>query len=183
MSSIGEFCFGKRYLEAHVAKIEQSEEITQKMFEWAKKPKNIFFFCGNVGNGKTYFAAAWYNLLKENNKNVRVFTENQLFTYLQGFYTRGEDADYELKRICQCDYMILDDMGSSKPSEWRSEVLLNFLNYRFNDSLPTLITSNLTKTDMVTGQLYHARFISRLFNPENTIVQVNGPDRRQENTL
>src|SRR5690606_22585337 len=183
MTAIGEFCFGKRYLDAHVAKIEQSEEITQKMFEWAKNPKNIFFFCGNVGNGKTYFAAAWYNLLKENKKNVRVFTENQLFTYLQAFYNRSEDAEYELKRLCECDYMILDDMGSSKPSTWRHDVLLNLVNFRFNDCLPTLITSNLTKNDMVRDALYHERFISRLFNPENVIVEVNGPDRRQEITL
>lgn len=176
MTLIGDYCFGTDYRDAHLSKIHQSEENISKLHAWTLNPRSLLYFCGSVGTGKTYFAVAWWNFLKEQNCNVRVFTEQLLFSYLMGLMNQNQDPHYELKRICETEYFILDDMGSSKPSEWKDEMLLAFVNYRTSNSLPTLITSNLNRSDL--KEMYHERFASRIYDKKNTIIELRGPDRR-----
>jgi DNA replication protein DnaC len=176
MNTIGGFCFGEHYKDAHMAKIKQENSIAEKMLNWMINPFNIMYFCGNVGNGKTYFAASWYNLLRETKKNVRVFTDQTFFSHLMTCMSNGTDPLWELSRICECDYFILDDLGSCKLSDWKAEILLEFINLRGSNNKPTLITSNLTKEDM--RKEHHPRLVSRLFSTKNAYLEVNGPDRR-----
>lgn len=175
MNAIGSFCFGKEYETAHLSKIEQSPEVSDKMIEWMRKPNNIFYFCGNVGNGKTYFAAAWYNLLKELKKNVRIFTEPGLFSHLKN-HMHDVDPYYELSRLCEADNFILDDLGSGIKSDWRNELILEFVNVRTANHMPTLITSNLNKAEL--QKEYGIRLTSRIYSRKNTVIELNGPDRR-----
>ncbi len=176
MTSVGAFCFGNYYKNAHMAKIDQEEYVTEKMLSWMNSPHNILYFCGNVGNGKTYFAAAWYNLLRETQKNVRVFTDQTFFSHLMTCMSNGTDPLWELARICECDYFILDDLGYCKTSDWKAEILLEFINLRSSNNRPTLITSNLNKEAM--KKEHHPRLVSRLFAAKNAYLEVNGPDRR-----
>jgi DNA replication protein DnaC len=174
---VGDWCLGNQYRNAHMARIEQDQETVAKMHAWTGNPKSICYFCGNVGTGKTYFAAAWYNLLKEQKKHVRIFTEQLLFSHLMSCMDHKIDPHFEMSRICETDNFILDDMGGAKHSEWKEEMLLAFLNHRTSNDMPTLITSNLTHSDL--KQKYHERFISRLYAKKNTIIELNGKDRRQ----
>lgn len=177
MNHPGDFCLGDEYRNAHLAKIEQEIEVTEKMLTWMNNPNNIFYFCGNVGNGKTYFASAWYNLIKEKRKDIRVFTEQSLFSHLLTIMNQNHDPHFELARLCEVENFILDDMGSSKPTEWKDEMLLSFINHRSSNNLPTLITSNLNRDAL--NKSYHPRFVSRIYAAKNTIIELNGPDRRQ----
>jgi len=131
---LGEYCLGDEYRNAHMSKIEQDPETMETMLNWTSNPNRICYFCGNVGTGKTYFAAAWYNLLKEQGKTVRIYTEQLFFSHLMGCMNQNMDPHYELQRISECDNFILDDMGSSKNSEWKGEMLLAFVNYRSSHS-------------------------------------------------
>ena len=171
------FPFGKNLKDAHMAKIEQSAEVTQKIFLWIEKQKNIFYFCGNVGTGKTYFCAAWYNFLKEQGKNVRAFSEYKLFGILRSVIQNNWDPLHELEKICDSPYLILDDMGSSSMTDWQKDMLFEFVNMRIESGLPTLITSNMTRKDL--QENFHERFESRIYAAKNTIVELVGADRRQ----
>ncbi len=173
-----DFPFGVHYRDAHLSKINQPPEIIEKMLNWVKKPNNLFYFCGNVGNGKTYFAAAYWNYLFELGKNFRCYTEHSLFSQLMKIMNEKQDPHWELERLCQAPYFILDDMGSSKSSDWKNEMMLAFVNHRTTNNLPTLITSNHTREDL--NREYHPRFASRIFASKNTIVTTNGPDRRED---
>lgn len=174
----GEFCLGDEYKNACLSRVEQSREIMDKFFSWTKDPKHIFYFCGNVGTGKTYLAAAWYWSLREKRKHIRIFTESSLFSHLLHVQNElGWEPLKELERLCDVDYFILDDMGSAKPSEWKAEMLLGLVNYRYQSNKPTLITSNLTSDQI--KENYHERFFSRLYSNKNLIIELNGEDRRQ----
>lgn len=168
--------FGNIYNDAHLAKLHQSEENTKTLCDWSKEPKNILFFCGNVGTGKTYFCAAWYNALRETRKNVRAYSEQHFFRELKQMIQLDWDPLYRIKIICDAEYVILDDLGSSKMTEWQKEMLSEFLDLRFASGLPTLITSNLDSKGI--REQFTPRFHSRLFSEKNTIVEQNGSDRR-----
>lgn len=176
--AVGSFCFGEDYRDAHMSKIEQDPDVCIRMLAWMKNPNNLFYFCGNVGNGKTYFAAAFYNYLIEQKKNVRVFTEHHLMSHLKGGMDKHLDPHIELQRICEADYFILDDMGSTDITDWKKEMLLGFVNLRCSNNLPTLITSNLNRENLY--KQFHPRFVSRIYASKNVKIEVNGPDRRED---
>ena len=171
------FPLGASLACAHLSKIEQSKEVMQKLMSWMKKEGDIFYFSGNVGTGKSYFASAFYNHLKETNREVRAISEAKLFSLLRGAIGNDFDASGELERICDVDYFILDDFGSSMLTDWQKSVLFELINIRYESRLPTLITSNLTREQI--RETFPERLESRIYAARNTIVELSGEDRRQ----
>jgi len=172
-----QFPFGKNLENAHLAKVEQSEEVIEKIKGWIDGKKNILYFCGNVGTGKTFFCAAFVNFLKEKKKHFWAFSEYKFFGKLRNAISNNFDPLYEVEKICESPYVILDDMGSSSMTDWQKEMLFEFVNMRVESGLPTLITSNMTRQDL--KENFHERFESRIFAAKNTIIELNGEDRRQ----
>lgn len=177
------YFFERNQRNAHLSKLEHSDEIIKKLFDWTSNPTNILYFCGNVGNGKSYFASAFYNFLAENKKNVRCYSESYLFQELKlCMQIPSWQPEYRVKTICESEFLILDDLGSTlssdkDKSEWKKEILFNILDLRYNSGMPTLITSNLCKSEI--QNIFHDRFSSRLYASVNTIIEINEPDRRQ----
>ena len=176
--------FGLELRDAHISRIEQSEENMIKILDWTKNPKNILFMGGSVGTGKSYLASSFYNYFKENNKNIRVYSETHLFAELKlCMHLPSYTPEYRMKNIAEAEYFILDDFGANlsedpAKSEWCKNMLFQFLDSRYSNSLPTLITSNLGKHEI--DKIFHDRFSSRLYARKNTIINTNGPDRRQQ---
>jgi len=168
--------FERIYKDAHLAKIKQGPEVMSILTEWITDPKHILFYFGNVGTGKTYLCAAWYQSLREERKNVRAYTEQSFFRDLKITIQNGWDPGKRIRDICDADYCILDDMGSSTMTEWQKEMLFDFINQRNYSNLPTLITSNMTKEFI--EKEFTQRFNSRLMAKKHTFLHLNGPDRR-----
>lgn len=169
--------FSREGLNAHLAGVEQDGETMEKLTQWVVKPHNVLYFCGNVGTGKSYFAAAWYNHLRELNKSVRALSCYEFFSALREVMKSNWDWERELVRICENDYFILDDMGNSQMTDWQKDVLFNFLDERTRSHKPTLITSNLRASEI--RSQFSDRFNSRLFASRNIVIELNGEDRRQ----
>jgi DNA replication protein DnaC len=172
--------FGYDYRDAHLAKIDLPEECVNALKGWVDRDEGILFFAGNPGVGKTYFCAAYANYLKEKNKTVRYFTELSLFGHLREIIQKGWDHTHEINRLCECDYFILDDLGSARTENtpWQTEVLFTFLDNRSASRCPTIITSNYFVDQLKSKS--EERFISRLLDKRNVKVQINWKDKRQE---
>lgn len=171
------FVFGNSYRDAHLSKISQSIEDSEKICSWTKNPTDILVFSGNVGTGKTYFCAAFYNSLLEKKKNVRAYSEAGFFEDLRYQINQGWDAVMRVHKICDADFVILDDMCSCSMTEWQKDMLNTFVDCRFSNGLPTVIATNLTKHQI--NEKFHPRFCSRLFAEKNTKIDLsNGIDRR-----
>ena len=187
--------FAKEFHHSHLSKIEQPDNVIEILKNWTLKPTNLLYFAGSVGCGKTYFSAAFYNYLvekieklesehKEKGQYVyidrpRYFTEYNLFTKLRKSIQNGSDWEEELQRLCEVKFFILDDMGSSRLSEWQIDVLQTFIDIRVSNLQPTLITSNIYTKDL--NEKFHPRVKSRVCASRNIIVELEGPDKRQIN--
>ncbi|MFF7166843.1 ATP-binding protein [Streptomyces sp. NPDC008086] len=91
-------------------------------------------------------------------------------------------AERELRRLCEVQYLLLDDLGTAKTSEWTEEITYRLINYRYNHCLPTIITSNLPARDDAGPDLTDfvgARVASRLAEMVTTLVPMIGDDRRR----
>ena len=176
-----EIPFGERYYKAHLKKITQQVEVFEHLIPWIKNPKDILHLCGDVGTGKTYIAAAWFNHLiskDDTRMQVRAYKEIDFFGELKSAMTPKGDLNYRLKRICESPILIIDDMASGNMSPWQIEMLEALIDMRVSCMKPTMITSNLNRESMV--EIFSKRFVSRMYARNNLTLELLGDDRRLE---
>lgn len=140
---------------------------------------------GSIGTGKTHQAYGALRRIAEHgphNFQMIATTAPDMYGLLR---PQGSDkgSEHELKRLCRIPLLLLDDLGTEKLSEWTEEATYRIVNYRYNESLPLLITTNLlvragetTAPDLVTR--LGERLASRL-SQTATVVKLTGPDRRR----
>ncbi|MCX5193178.1 ATP-binding protein [Streptomyces sp. NBC_00249] len=140
---------------------------------------------GSTGAGKTHQAYAAIRALTASGCGVRWHATTAADLYGEMRARGGGDPEYLLRRIVRIPLLLLDDLGAAKASEWNEEITFRLLNWRAQNQLPTIVTSNLPPVrtpGMATGQpvlrdKVGDRVISRL-SGMCTPVHLDGPDRR-----
>lgn len=100
---------------------------------------------GELGVGKTYMCIALANSLLAKHKKVAFIKVNDFVTKMSQLI-REDVNEYEsiVKRIKKADYVFFDDIGSETVTEFsRDRLLFNILDYRMENRLCTIFTSNL----------------------------------------
>lgn len=99
---------------------------------------------GRVGSGKTHLAAAAANYLLRRRQRVLFLVVPDFLDELRGAFSEQEDdVRYLQEQAKKVPVLILDDLGSHNFSDWTRSVLFSILNYRMNECLTTIATSNL----------------------------------------
>jgi len=131
---------------------------------------------GPTGTGKTHQAYGAIRSLVATGVGVRwqAVTEADLYAGLR--LRLGADAERELTTLARCPVLLLDDLGAAKGSEWTEEIAYRLINKRYNDMLPTLITTNLAIADL--REAVGDRVASRLAEMTERVV-LTGADRRR----
>ena len=108
------------------------------------------YFCGDVGTGKTHLAVAVMNELIKRKRVPSLFvTVPELLDNLRGTYNDpGRNIDEWMDAVKNADFLVLDDLGSERPTEWVRERLFVVINHRYREQLPTLFTSNIGPKDL-----------------------------------
>ncbi|EHQ90013.1 ATP-binding protein [Desulfosporosinus youngiae] len=105
-------------------------------------------FTGPVGSGKTYLAACIANELMESDLKVLFIVVPDLLDELRATY-KSELNELDLLDTARTiPILILDDLGAHNYTDWTRNRLYSIINYRLNEQLPTVITSNLSLDEM-----------------------------------
>lgn len=72
----------------------------------------------------------------------------------------------ELERYTDADLLVIDDLGVAKTSEWAAEKIWEVLDARWSKSRRTVITSNVTPTELMADPSngYDERILRRIFD-------------------
>ncbi|HEY6115288.1 MAG TPA: ATP-binding protein [Candidatus Dormibacteraeota bacterium] len=140
---------------------------------------------GAIGTGKTHQAYGALRRIAEAGPRrfeMIATTAPDLYGLLRpGGSEKG--SEHELKRLCRIPLLLLDDLGTEKLSEFTEETTTRIVNYRYNESLPLLITTNLpARAGTEPGQDLVTRLGDRLASrlaQTATIVRLDGPDLRR----
>ena len=144
-----------------------------------------FFFHGPPGTGKTMGASILLNdLILGTGKRGRFTLTSSLFSEQQSTYNDGSpnhgQGDRLLDRYVEVPYLLLDDFGRHKYSDFRKEVLFNLINARAERRVSaeqiTIVTSNNTPEAL--KKLAGSAIMSRLAEMCD-FVEMTGPDHRK----
>lgn len=120
------------------------------LWEKYKDEGTGLIFIGRYGTGKTHLAFAIANSLLIQGVPVIYETFINLMEKLKESYS-NESLDYYeiIKLYCECDLLIIDDLGKERPSEWVLEKLFQIVNTRYENMLPIIITTNYNEKELV----------------------------------
>jgi DNA replication protein DnaC len=116
---------------------------------------------GNYGCGKTHLTASIIHRLAEQGiGGVFVVVPELLRAIRKGYSSPNEDADKLVRLTEEAPLLVLDDLGAEKPSDWVREQLYVIINRRYENMLPTIVTTNCTTAELV--ERLGERTVSRL---------------------
>jgi len=114
------------------------------------------FIYAPVGYGKTINAA--FMLLQEEKRmyleaipgHCHFISTLDIFNEIKStFDGSGEKTEQEIiKFYRECPFLVLDDFGTRKPTDWIYDILYLIINYRYEWMLPTIFTSNLNLNEI-----------------------------------
>ena len=118
-------------------------------------------FNGGTGLGKTFLSACIAREVAAKGYSVAYETASHLFSKLEKhrFHPDEETAE-QVKRLNECDLLIIDDLGTELPGQFVTAALYTLVNDRLLAGKPMVISTNLTIDEL--GQRYSPQIRSRL---------------------
>jgi DNA replication protein DnaC len=168
----------KPYVSPEAARaVERVEEYLGSWEENKEEGKGLYL-CGGVGTGKTHLAVAVLNEVVRKKRVPSLFvTVPELLDNLREAYNKpGRNLDEWMDAVQNADFLILDDLGSERVTDWVRERIFVIVNHRYRESLPTIFTSNTGPKDL--AQQLGERTASRIIAMCDWIA-LEGEDYRE----
>ncbi len=108
---------------------------------------------GPCGVGKTHLCVAALKDIVLRGHTGLFYDYRELLKEIQDSYN-SESQSTEmgvLEPVLKAEVLVLDDLGSSKPSLWALETVGHVLNTRYNEKRVTLLTTNFLDSDAATS--------------------------------
>jgi DNA replication protein DnaC len=163
---------------------KEEEKILQKIGKYQDElisnyltGKNLLLM-GNYGTAKSFFMSALCNYcIREKILNVKYINIVDLVNEVNSTYEEGslKTKEQVINRYASYDFLFLDDIDKKEnPSDATKEIMYNIINTRYDNILPTVISSN-NSLEALDINYYGEAVISRLgeksekvyFNSEN----------------
>jgi DNA replication protein DnaC len=117
---------------------------------------------GQSGSGKTHLMLSLFNILSWTLFHTKRAHELKWYNYtdLCGML-RAEPNNFDLLcRIRETGFLFIDDVGTSKTSDFVQEKIYSIVNFRCENELPLFVTTNLNNMEM--KQEFTERMTSRI---------------------
>jgi len=110
---------------------------------WKDDPREnrSLLLLGNVGVGKTHLAAAVCHKLILDHLVGAIYA-NVLHTFEMARDSFQERKENPIRPLLTAPFLVLDDLGSERPTPWALEQVCHIIDHRSSEELPVLVTSN-----------------------------------------
>lgn len=140
--------------------------------KWEKDCMGLYIWSNTKGTGKTFLASCICNeLMSKYAIRTRFVNASDLIDISQS----GDMESYDeykrnpMKLLYECKFLVIDDLGQKKNSDWLEDLLYKIIDERMRNKRQTMITSNM----MIHSLPYDDRLRSRL---EATCVTLHLPE-------
>ena len=152
-----------------------ARDYVSKWSDFASKNAGLVIW-GDVGTGKTFFAACIANALVEQNVSVKM---TNFSTILNDLFAESDKNKY-LDRLNKHSLLIIDDLGIERGTEYALEQVYNVIDTRYKSGKPLIVTTNLTLDELkFPTDIPHKRIYDRVLGM-CVPVMFNGMNFRKE---
>jgi DNA replication protein DnaC len=194
----------REQLQSWNRSLSQAKLVVQRFAqEFPVGSEHGLLLIGPCGVGKTHLAVSALKEIVLRGHTGLFYDYRELLKQIQDSYNAESQATEMgvLEPVLKAEVLVLDDVGSSKPSMWALETVGHVLNTRYNEKRVTLLTTNFLDSDSaanspsagtqrVAGMRAPAledsltervgkRIRSRLYEMCRT-VEISAPDYRKE---
>lgn len=141
------------------------------------KNKSLYLY-GNYGTGKTYSIYALAIYLMINKYSLCIFNLIDLLNKIRLSYNK---ENLYIEKFYNVEFLIIDDIGKEKVSEWVAEQLYSLINYRYENIKTTIFTSNLNLNELSEKTGYES-IVSRIAEMCE-VYELSGEDKRLNKKL
>ena len=149
----------------------------QRARAYAGQPQGWLSLFGTYGCGKTHLAAAIANDLLARQVPVLFVVVPDLLDHLRSTFAPDSSVSYDdrFDAVKNAGLLVLDDLGTESTTTWAREKLYQLVNYRYNQRLPTVFTSNVRLDHL------DPRIASRMHDPalHAEIITIQAADYRR----
>lgn len=162
----------------------RDREIMSRIFAYCKAYADDFgmdsyslIMMGETGLGKTHLSLAIAGEAIKKGYNVIYGSAQSFFSRIENeHFNRSKSNENTEEIITDCDLLIIDDLGAEFSTSFTVSVFYNIVNNRMLTGKPTIISTNLTPTEL--ENRYSRRVTSRLIS-EYQALNFVGRDIRQ----
>jgi len=177
-SNVGRRFKGRTFSNFDRAKQPKAYDICKKFADgFQENTGKGIILVGDPGTGKTHLAAAITNYItSELGVAVKFGNFVDILNDIKRSFHSDEDVVRELKKM---PLLVIDDLGKERRSEWSEMILYDVINGRYEDYMPTIITTNLSPRQI--EERFGEATFSRIFEMCVGVI-VQGADVRKENS-
>lgn len=133
---------------------------------------------GPTGSGKSYLLGCVVNYLIDS-MSVRYLVYADFLDQIRASFNRdAQETEQELmEAVKKVDLLLLDDLGTEKPSEFSLKYLAQIVDYRYRNLKPMVVTSNFTLKELIERSktdLYGERIVWRLGEMCSNLIELKG---------
>ncbi|NUM33429.1 MAG: ATP-binding protein [Candidatus Brocadiae bacterium] len=148
----------------------------------------MYLWSEGSGRGKTHVLSTVCNELIQRYLVPCIFmTEEQMYFRIREAYQNPAVSEKkQYRKFMEAKCLFLDDLGATKITPWKNEVLTGILDYRLNHRLPTFFTSNFSpegyEQNLQSSSIARpGRITSRIYEMcRGFILEVKGEDFRKK---
>ncbi len=144
---------------------------------WVERNKDSLLLHGAYGVGKTGLAVGILRMKLTELGGGLFFTVPTLLDHIRSTYGPNPTADERevIETVKNTKFLVLDDLGAERVTDWVREKLFTIINHRHDEELPTLFTSNLDVAEL--AQHIGERTTWRIVEMA-TVIHIEGPNLR-----
>lgn len=116
-------------------------------------------FLGETGLGKTHLSLAIAGVVINKGFGVVYASAQNIMSQIEKEHFGKANSDYT-NHICNCDLLIIDDLGAEFSTQFNLSAIYNIINTRMQSSKPIIISTNLEANQL--QERYGQRIMSRI---------------------
>ncbi len=135
----------------YLAEINKCDSQIQKYFNLVKDDKESdgLYIFGDTGVGKTYSACALTKMLILWGKTVKFTTAAQILSDVKSGFRDGRIEPEIFAPYLLPDFLVIDDLGKGKATEWASETLFYIIDKRYSNNKKMIVTTQFSDSSLI----------------------------------
>ena len=144
----------------------------------------LYLYSGTKGSGKTRMAASIANeLIKTKRLQVKFAGSMQIVNEIKATWDDRDRSESKLlTALASVQVLVIDDFGTELPKDWIGERFYSIINGRYQDKLITILTSNMSLSDLRYDDRITNRIKERTFQlhfPEESVRDLIAEQNRK----